>query len=240
MLFVLLAINFGLTLVGGLVALRVSQRQGAYVSAFASGILIAVAVVTLLPEAFSLEHTIDHLTTHRGLLQSAGIGFLVFYLLDLAVPEKHAVGHEHHRHAPAAPRIVGVVGAVMLCAHRGIDGLILTTADGVGLLHTVGLALVFHNFADGLTTVSMLLRDGQSRRRALGFVGAVAVFPLFGVLLARVWTLPVNLTAISLAFIAGAFLYIGGSHLLVREHGGAARYAPLVAIIGFAIVLVAR
>jgi ZIP family zinc transporter len=235
-----LGINFALALIGGFVALRVSDKSGTYVSAFSAGILIAVAVVSLLPEAFELEHDIESLASHRGVLQAAGLGFLVFYLLDLAVPEQHAEGHEHHRHAPATPRIVGVLGALMMCAHRGIDGLILAAAADAGALASVGVALVFHNFADGLTTVSVLLRDGQTKRRAFLFVGAAAVFPALGALLGTVWRLPPSFAALALAIIAGAFLYIGGSHLLVREHNGASRFAPLCAVLGFALVMFAR
>jgi zinc transporter, ZIP family len=240
MLFLLLSLNVVLTVIGGLVALRFSERSGAYVSAFSSGILISVAVVSLLPESFQLEHAMSGAPGHRGLLEASGLGFLVFYLLDLAVPEQHEAGHEHHRHAPATPRIVGLLGAAMLCAHRGIDGVILETAETAGVLESVGMALVFHNFADGLTTVSVLLRDGQSRRRALLMVTVVALFPFVGMLLGRIWHLPTELTAVALAFIAGAFLYIGGSHLLVREHNGHARYAPLVAVIGFALVFLSQ
>ncbi len=235
-----LAINFALMMIGGLFAVRVSERSGAYVSAFSAGILISVAVVTLLPEAFQIEHTLRSLDTHRGLLQAAGLGFLVFYLLDLAVPEQHAEGHEHHRHAPAAPRIVGVLGALMMCAHRGIDGVILATADEAGALASVGIALVFHNFADGMTTVSILLRDGQSKRRALTFVAVAALFPVVGAGVGKLWRLPPSLAAMTLAVISGAFLYIGGSHLLVREHDSGARTAPLLAILGFVLVLLAH
>lgn len=231
-----LALNISLTLAGGVVALRLSAYRH-WVTAFSSGALIAIAVVELLPEAFSLEHAADGLSgDHLGVLQACGVGFLLFYLLDLAVPEQHAAGHEHHRHAPSVPRIVGIVGALTLCMHRVIDGLMLSAATQAAM-ESIGAAVVLHNFTDGLTTVSVLLRDAHSRVRAFIFVAVVAASPLVGAALGSIVTVSAAGMGLSLAGIAGALLYVGGSHLFERHHHGSAqRFTPVAALVGFFLV----
>lgn len=240
--FIVLASSLLLTAAGGFLALKLSRRMK-WVSAFTSGVLIAVAVVTLLPEAFVLEHErLGMGDSHRALLELAGIGFLVFYLLDLAVPEHHEKGHEHHRHAPKEPRVVGLLGALLLFVHRLIDGTVIMAAAAAGsdTAHAVGLALLFHNFADGLSTVSILMRDGQSRTRTVAFIILIALAPFAGAFVASVMALPPAFIAYSLAFVAGAFLYIGGSHLFIRDHESEGLLAPFVAALGFALVVLLR
>ena len=238
----ILALSLLLTAAGGFVALKLSKRMQ-WVTAFTSGVLIAVAVVTLLPEAFVLEHQRVGLgDSHREVLQLAGIGFLVFYLLDLAVPERHEAGHEHHRHAPKEPRVVGLLGALLLFVHRLIDGSVVMAASSAGVetVQAVGLAVLFHNFADGLSTVSILMRDGQSRARTIFFVLLVSLAPVVGAAIAAVLPLPAAFMAYALAVVAGAFLYIGGSHLFIRDHESQGLLAPFVAALGFALVVLLR
>jgi zinc transporter ZupT len=235
----ILASSLVVTAAGGFIALRLSRRMH-WVTAFTSGVLIAVAVVTLLPEAFVLEHErVGMSDTHRALLQVAGIGFLLFYLLDLAVPEHHEAGHEHHRHAPKEPRVVGLLGAMLLFVHRLIDGSVIMAASaaGDGTVKAVGLAVLFHNFADGLSTVSVLMRDGQSRTRTVAFIVVVSLAPVLGALVTMAAPMPPAFMAYALASVAGAFLYIGGSHLFVRDHDSVGLFAPLVAAVGFALVV---
>ncbi len=238
----ILATSLVLTGAGGFLALKFSHRMK-WITAFSSGVLIAAAVVTLLPEAFVLEHErLGVSDAHEAVLHLAGLGFLVFYLLDMAVPERHEKGHEHHRHAPKEPRVLGVIGALLLFAHRLVDGSVIVTASAASghAIEAVGLAVLFHNFADGLSTVSIMMRDGQSRPRMVFFVILIALAPVAGALGASVMPLPPSVMAYALAIVAGAFLYIGGSHLFVREHDSDGLTAPFVAALGFALVVLLR
>jgi zinc transporter ZupT len=222
-----------LTLLGGWLALRLGKHLQT-ITAFACGVLVAVALLDLLPEAFRLDTGPE--VGHIALLTDCAIGFLVLYLADLLVPEQHAHGHEHHHHAPAQPRAMGTIGATLICMHSAVDGWMMgTLGSNAGVLRGLGLAVIFHRFADGVSTVSMMLRNGQSTRATWGFIALVAAGPLIGL---GAWHLYPNAVPLpgALAVFAGAFLYAGGSHLQIREHGQDVRYAPLVTALGFALV----
>lgn len=223
------------TLCGGLFALQL-RRHLQWITAFTSGVLVAVALLDLLPEAFILAPSKSD--GHVGLLTLTGVAFLALYLLDLLVPEQHEEGHEHHHHAPAQPRAMGIIGASLLCVHSGVDGMMMVAVDRAGGgMALLAVAIVFHRFADGVSTVSMMLRNGQSRARTRIFVVVVAFCPLLGLMWA--WTHPLSDAQLgpALAIFAGLFLYAGGSHLSIREHGHEGqRITPLITALGFALV----
>jgi ZIP family zinc transporter len=224
------------TLVGGLFALRL-RRHLQWITAFTSGVLVAVALLDLLPEAFALSPApaIGHLLTLTG------FAFLALYLLDLLVPEHHAEGHEHHHHAPAEPRAMGIIGASLLCVHSGVDGMMMVAAERAGGgLALLAIAIIFHRFADGVSTVSMMLRNGQGQARTRIFVVVVALCPLLGLLSAWVRPFADGELGPALAIFAGLFLYAGGSHLSIREHGHEQRLTPLITALGFVLVWVFR
>jgi hypothetical protein len=68
----------------------------------------------------------------------------------------------------------------------------------------------------------------------------VALCPLVGVLLGGLAPLPPVGVSYALALFSGAFLYLGGSHLLIREHSARRAYAPFAAAAGFLLVYLLR
>jgi ZIP family zinc transporter len=112
--------------------------------AFTGGIVLAVALFDVLPEA------IDRLRSGRESGFWVGVGFLWFFVLGrLAVL--------HHRDDPQhaqSHRPVGALGAAALSFHSFQDGL------GIGLAFnlsfelglTVLIAVAAHDFADGMNT----------------------------------------------------------------------------------------
>ena len=82
----------------------------------------------------------------------------------------------------------------------------------------------------------MMLRNGQSQARTRLFVVIVAFCPLLGLLWAWAHPLSSDQLGPALAIFAGVFLYAGGSHLSIREHGHEGRLTPLITALGFALV----
>ena len=159
------------TLAGGFVALRLA-RDLATAIALTGGVVVAVALFQVLPEA--IEAVDD---PHRvGLL--VGAGFVFFFLAERALVL-------HHRDEPEQARAharVGALGAAGLSVHSFIDGLGIGLAFGLdtttGLL--VFLAVVSHDFADGLNTVSFVMRQSGDRRTAVRWLAVDAAAPLVG------------------------------------------------------------
>lgn len=231
-----------MTLLGGFLSLRLS-RHLQWLTSFSSGVLIGVAVLRLLPEAFDLrvQEGLLSLNDSRQLLQAAGIGFVVFYLLDLIVPEHHAKGHEDHAHAPAIPRVIGVLAALVICMHEILDGLMVGAAKHAhdSLAHAVGFALLFHNFSDGISIVGAMLRNGQTMRRTHLMMIVMSLCPLLGFIISSYFHhVSVGILSMILALCAGIFLYVGGSHLSIKEHGVSKHLRPFLTALGFVSVLI--
>lgn len=204
---------FVMTLAGGAFAFRY-QRYLHAIMAFSAGLLIGVAFLDLIPELFELATTL-RLDVRRLMLMVIG-GFVAIFLL-----EKLTVIHSEKAHdSPGHRHQVGLVGAIGLSFHSFLDGLAIGVAfqagSEVGFL--VLLAVLAHDFADGLNTVTFMLATANSRWRTVTLLIVDALAPVAGALLANVLEIEPRMLAYQLAFFAGFLLYLGASDLLPHGH----------------------
>jgi ZIP family zinc transporter len=224
------------TMAGGLVALRMSHSLPTVI-ALSGGIVVAVALFDVLPEAIDL---LPDDSTAIGALM--GAGFLTFFLFERVLVL-------HHRDEPADARAhhqVGTLGALGLSAHSLIDGLAVGLAFGAststGVL--VLVAVLAHDFADGLNTVSFVLSQSQNRPQAIRWLVTDAVAPLIGVTIGALVDVSDATLGYLLSFYAGFFLYMGATDLLPEAHEHASWARVGLTLLGFAgifgISLIAR
>ncbi len=217
------------TLAGGFVALRLA-RDLATAIALTGGVVVAVALFQVLPEA--IEAVDD---PHRvGLL--VGAGFVFFFLAERALVL-------HHRDEPEQARAharVGALGAAGLSVHSFIDGLGIGLAFGLdtttGLL--VFLAVVSHDFADGLNTVSFVMRQSGDRRTAVRWLAVDAAAPLLGAIVGASLSVGEEQLGALLAVYVGFFLFMGATDLLPHAHEHPSGKRVLLTVAGFAGILV--
>ncbi len=232
------ALTFASTLLGGLLAVRYRKRFG-ILAAFAAGVLIAVSFFDLLPEAFRLA-TKAGVPLEQVMYVTAG-GFIFLLILEryfsvhrVCLPDGTCTNVHHHKG--------GFFGAAELSAHSFMDGL----AIGIGFqleFHVgiiVAIAVIAHDFSDGLNTVTVMLNSGNSLRSSLKMLVLDAVAPVLGILLSTlVIRIPENYLILFLPFFAGGFLYLGSSDLLPQAHE---KNDPLVSIaftlLGFLLIFV--
>lgn len=204
---------FGMTLAGGAFAFRY-QRYLKAIMAFSAGLLIGVVFLHLVPEL--VESTHDSGLETRTLMLTLLGGFLAIFLLEkltiIHSEKTHDVpGHHHH---------VGVAGAIGISFHAFLDGLAIgvgfQTGTQVGLV--VLAAVLAHDFADGLNTVTFMLARRNSRWRTFSLLLLNAMAPVAGALLAGVIDVDPRLLGFLLAFMAGFLLYLGASDLLPHVH----------------------
>lgn len=217
---------FAMTLAGGAFAFRYQRYLNA-IMAFSAGLLIGVVFLDLVPEVTEIAH--EAAIDTRKLMVMLIAGFMAIFLL-----EKLTIIHSEKTHdAPGHHHSVGLAGAVGLSFHSFLDGL----AIGVGFQagNEVGfvvlLAVLAHDFADGLNTVTFMLATRNSRWRTISLLVVDAVAPVAGALLANVLQIEPWMLAYQLAFFAGFLLYLGASDLLPHVHERP-RFALIFSTIG--------
>jgi ZIP family zinc transporter len=230
---------FGATMLGGLVALRLKDRLH-LILGFSAGAVVGVAFFDLLPEAMTLAPR----TPATTMLYVAG-GFLFYLLLDrLAL--LHAAGHDHddghaddhgHGHAHGTPR--SALGAITLVAHSVFDGMAIGFAfqisGAVGV--AVAIAVLTHDFSDGINTMNVVLKSGGTRRDGLRWLLADSIAPAVGIGLTYFIHLPAAAFGTVLAVFAGLFLYLGASDLVPESHHAHPKFlTTAMTILGAALV----
>ncbi len=244
MLWFFAVLPFVSTLLGGWAVLRLQHRLHP-IMAFAAGVLVATALAELLPESSTL-------LGHDALLVGglAVFGYVLFAGLEASLhrgawEHQHDVSHpgdEDTPHTHAAPRM-GVVGAAWMIVHSLLDGLAIGAAfragSDVGL--TVGVAVLAHDFADGMNVTALALQ--RSRGAAIVMLALDAIAPPIGAALGFHIALPERALGMMLAVFAGAFLALGAGHLLPeaqhRKPDRAPRLVVLTAV-GASLVLLIR
>jgi ZIP family zinc transporter len=223
---------------GGFLALRLEAYR-AFVFAFAAGALIASALIDVIPDALELLAKSGSPDHHHQLLFACSLGFLAFYLLE-------QVTHDHTNDDPPPAHVpqAGMLGAAGIGIHSLLDGVAIGEAfqAGSGVGWIVALAVIVHKFADGVSTVGVLMGTGRSERTANLMLIPTAAAPLAGLAIQALVPLPLDLLALALGWFAGVFLYLGAAALIPAAHAQSrSRWVPAATIGGVALVyLVSR
>jgi ZIP family zinc transporter len=223
-----------MTLGGGLIALRLEAYR-AFVIAFAAGALVATALMDVIPDSLELLTRSGAPFHHHQLMFACSLGFLAFYLLEQfthtsAVP--HDLTSAHASHA-------GRLGAVGLAVHSLLDGVAIGEAfsAGPGVGWIVALAVIVHKFADGVSTIGILVSTGESSRVANSMLGITSLAPLAGLAFQTLVPLPLALLALVLGWFSGVFLYLGAAALIPAAHtASTSRWLPVATLSGVTFV----
>jgi zinc and cadmium transporter len=194
--------------VSGILAVRMReewvQTHRAMLTAFAAGILLTIAFLHLIPDAF--EESAGQAAA--GLLG----GFLALYLVGrlVAFATAGSNGSQYR---------LGLVAVIAIGFHSFVDGVLY--AIGFSVDATTGFiiapGMILHEFVEGILVYKLLLFGGVSRRRALWIaIFAAALTNPLGVLVS--WPLIAQLqpqvAAMLIGGAAGSLIYVGGAHLL--------------------------
>lgn len=239
------------TLVGGLVALKLKDKLH-LILGFSAGAVIAVAFFDLMPEALDLG---GKFYANSTILSIVAFGFLIYLVLDRVIflhahahddPSDHGDqlhigthGNDGHRR--------GILGAGSLSFHSLLDGVAIGLAfqvsAAIGAIVTI--AVLVHDFSDGINTVNLILKnasagDPAAKKRAFKWLIADAVAPVIGAASTLFFTLPESALAIILAIFSGFFLYIGASDLIPESHHAHPKFmTTAMTLLGAGILYVA-
>jgi len=210
-LVVVALITFVSTLSGGLVAVRF-RGVLQYFFAFSSGALIGITFFDVLPESLSIADSIG--LPARYLMITIVVAFIFFSFLQRFFLTHHHHEDEEHGH------IMGPVGAAGLILHSFLDGAAIGIAfhvsSSMGII--VALAVISHDFTDGINTVVIMLKNQQNVRNARIFLLIDAAAPMLGILATSFFTINETVLSLILAAFAGEFLYLGAANLLPETY----------------------
>jgi zinc transporter ZupT len=237
MLTALLALAFATSMLGGLVPAIEGFLESLgldRILSFRSGILIAVALSDVLPDAWR--------AAPAAAAAAAGGALGLGWFLHRGHADEHA-GHElTHPHVHSHAHLPATIAA--LFAHSLIDGLNLGAIAVVGgpALLAVGAATGLHKLADGFTLTSLFHQSGHPRGRVLVLLGLVSMTTPLGALLGRAGVLGVGplMAALLLGFAGGSFLYVGGTQIVPHLRRAREAQSALIFAAGFAAMLLLR
>lgn len=193
---------------GGMTALR-WPRHVTSLMALAGGVVLAAAFFDLLPDA--VQRAVDIHMPVGVPIGAVLVGYLTFELMEQYVHRKGRI---------EGPDPAGIAGAIGFVIHSFFDGLAIglgfRVSAGLGIL--VAVAVIGHDFSDGLNTVSYLVAHGQPARRSLRLLLADATTPVVGALVASLAPVPAQVFPIALGFFSGLFVYAASTNLLPRSH----------------------
>lgn len=230
--------TFVSTAAGGIFGVRNRTRLH-YIMSFTAGVLLGVCFFDIFPESVRLIQE-QHLDITPFSIMIV-LGFLIFHILEKSVAIHHAHEDEYidHKHPT-----VGLVGAFGLSFHSLLDGvgigLGFQVSPHVGLL--IAIAVIAHDFSDGLNTVTIMLNHKNRTGKAYILLMLDAIAPVLGVLSTFLFKIPQDLLVMYLGFFMGFLLYMGASDLLPEAHSKHSSYRMIgLTILGaFFIFLVTR
>ncbi len=233
------------TFLGGYVVYRWKRDLHPWLL-FSGGLLLGVAFLHLLPEAFERAEGVvstDHL------FYAPLITIFALYLLDSVFGfHGHHDGEADHGHRECVGNdrhvsLRGFIRASGLIIHSFMDGLAIGGGFAVdpSLGVVVTIAVLLHDFADGMSLVSVLRQVMKGNTRAIRWALVCdAVAPVFGFFVGQWITPDTSSIALLLAGFSGLFLYLALVELLPQAHasGKMGRWGWLLTLAGIALTYI--
>ena len=216
---------FCATFAGGLFALRLKDRLH-LVLGFSAGAVVGVALFDLLPAALDLGAKYHDSKT---LMSWVALGFSIYLVADRIVASRNT-------------RQRGALGAGSLSMHSFFDGIAIGLAFQVStsLGAIVTLAVLAHDFSDGINTMSVVLKNGGDRRRALQWLTIDALAPALGMASTYFFAVPDEAFGAVLAVFGGFFLFIGASDLIPEsQHAHPKMLTTVMTVLGAGVIYLA-
>lgn len=247
LLWVLLA-----TVTGGLIAVLVASWLAYKVFAhylhhmvsLSVGVLLSVALLHLLPEAFESGAADAHVLF--GLMLASLIGFFVLEKIALLRHSHHHEGDGHHHHHGHDRHEAGRGGVLILIGnslHNLCDGVLVAAAFLTDPLLGVltAASIIVHEVPHKLGDFVVLLNAGLARRRAFALILFTSLCSAVGGIIgffvlqqAQDWVPYVLVVA------ASSFLYISVADLMPQMHErvSLADAVPQLLLVGVGVALI--
>ncbi len=235
----------GATVIGALIGLcfkNISHKINDTVLAFASGVMLAAAVVGLILPSLSYGDgkILSLVVTVAGLF----CGAVCLNVLDKLLPHLHNLAGINEEAHPEINKEVNRILLFVLAIgiHNLPEGIAAGVSFGTGDLSaalTVSISIALQNIPEGMVIIGPMLSAGISHKRtflialATGLVEVVGTF--FGFFAVQIST---AILPFALAFAGGTMLYVISDEMIPETHAhGHERGATYALLAGFALML---
>ena len=176
----------------------------------ASGILLGAAFLGMIPKAVEMLEV-------QKVTAFILIGILVLFTLEKFVLWRKCPDENCERNVDASTA-VALVGDAF---HHVIDGVVVTSSflisTEVGI--TVTLSIIFHEVPKGLGDLSILIRNGLTRKKAFWYkTFTVSMAMIFGLIAYFLSESIKTIIPYVLSFSAASFLYLSLAELIPEMH----------------------
>src|SRR5205823_12331196 len=216
--------------IGALAVTRRAARGLAVIEhfvAFGAGFMLAVALVEVLPEAFTRSGA-----AAPGLVLA---GYLAVHLTQHTLTPHFHFGEETH----AVNQLAGTSALVGLLLHTFFDGVAIASAflvrPALGMM--VFVATFLHKLPEGVTISSLMLAAGRAGGQAVGAAALLGGATLAGVVVTDQLGF---LVRHGLALSAGVTIYVAASNLVPEFQGKRGWRLPAAFFAGAAVFFITK
>lgn len=197
---------------------------------FAAGVMIAISAFDLMPEAVKLGSSWKAVL---GFLLGAGL----MYGLDALVPHAHiGSGSSDGTETQGAMLKMGYFIFLGIALHNLPEGLAIGAGytSSLSLGGAIAISLGLHNVPEGMATAVPLLMGGMNKYKVIWLATLAGMMtPLGTIIGAALFRLSPGMVSVSLAFAAGAMVYIASDELIPQSHQYHDHFANLGLMAGF-------
>ncbi|WP_461463535.1 ZIP family metal transporter [Mucilaginibacter sp.] len=219
-------------MLGGIFALRFRKKLY-LILGFSAGALLGVVFFDLLPTAFQLSGAKYGMNTVGCVI---ALGFSIYMMLDRAI----IVSNRSRK--TNAGNIRGNMAAFSLMIHSLIDGISIGLAFqiSVAIGGFVAVAVLVHDFADGINTINVIIKENGKRNSAITWLILNGLAPVIGGWSTFFYHLPQEKLGVLLALMAGFFIYIGASDFIPDSQTKSKGFkTSLLTLAGIAVIYLA-
>jgi len=186
------------------------NRISVYFLYVASGILLGAAFLGMIPKAISMADP-------AKIMSFILVGILFLFVLEKIVLWRNCGNKDCDRHSHASSS-VALIGDAF---HHIIDGIVITSSFlvsfEVGLM--VSISIAFHEIPKSLGDLSILIKNGLTRKRAFWFKFlSVSTAVVFGIIAYFISNSIKSIIPYVLSFSAASFLYLSMAQLIPDMH----------------------
>lgn len=181
---------------------------------FASGVMICVSIIDLIPEGLTLlaKNYILKISILIGMTSLAS-GIILSMLLDKYLPDTKEIqkGGRLYR--------IGIISMLAIIFHNIPEGIatFMTTSNDVRLGLSITIAILLHNIPEGISISIPIYYSTKSKKKSLWYTFISGISEPFGALIAYLFLSPlindIYMGCLLLA-IAGIMIHIGAYELL--------------------------